>query len=164
MEEQGWLNWEETKRKLNGLKAQTLQHPISALKKEGLSYIAGVFDSEVSLMINKTGAKSSLQICYVKTNREILDYLSHYFGGNIYLVKKQKYHRFQPWQWKVSSGRAYLALKTLYPFLRIKKEAAQICMNYYEHIKELKDEPIFAKRECSAKYASRLKEYHKKHL
>lgn len=136
--------------------------PINLLKGSDLAYIAGLFDTEVAFMIKKDGNPSSLVLSYSKTNRKILDYLSHSFGGKVYSKKKRPGQRFDIWVWRISSGLAYRALRKLYPFLRIKKEAASICIDFYEQIRALKKEPMSVRREITEKYALLLEAYHKK--
>lgn len=137
--------------------------PINLLKGSDLAYIAGLFDTEVAFMIiRKEGTPSSLVLTYTKTNRKILDYLSHSFGGKVYSVKKRPGQRLEVWVWRISSGLAYRALRKLYPFLRIKKETAYTCMNFYEQIRSSKKEPRSVRREIAEKYALLLKAYQKK--
>ena len=93
-----------------------------------LAYIAGLFDAEVAIMIHG----GSLRISYTKTNRRILEYLQNIFGGTIQPVKKQPSNRFPVWRWNLLSGYAYKALRKLEPFLRIKREHARICIEFYE--------------------------------
>jgi len=97
-----------------------------------LAYIAGLFDGEVALGIHRIGRSYRLQITYTKTNYDILKYLSNIFGGGVRRVKPQPYHRFKVWQWYIGAGYAYRTLRKLYPFLRIKQEAAAICIEFFE--------------------------------
>jgi len=133
------------------------------LKDRDLAYIAGLFDAEVGFIIGKHGSTSDLVLSYLKTNRQILNYLATVFGGSVYLRSRKKSgQRFELWEWRITSRYAYRALKKLYPFLRIKKEAASICLNYYERIRASIREPLSTRKAIAGEYAQLLKPLQKK--
>jgi len=131
-----------------------------------LAYIAGLFDGEVALGIVRTGRSYSLHISYMKTNYDILKYLSNIFGGSVRRVKSQPYYRFNVWQWYIGAGYAYRTLRKLYPFLRIKKEPAAICIEFFERFWQgysHKLKPVSNKRQgIGAHYMAQLKRHQSK--
>jgi len=146
----------------------TLYNPddIKVEDKE-LSYIAGLFDGEVALTINRSGPNArsyTLNISWTNRNYDILKYLSTIFGGKISKVKKQPNHRFNEWQWNIYAGNAYRVLRKLYPLLRVKKETAGICIEFFEHFWQGKSKkPVSLERKAIGQYyVSRLKEHQSK--
>jgi len=129
-----------------------------------LAYIAGLFDGEVALQIKRTGNSYALGLSYMKINYDILEFLSNIFGGTVRPVKRQPNQRFERWEWHITSANAYIALRKLYPFLRIKKEAAAICIGFFEHYwRPPSSKPVSEERRIiGAQCKSLLQEYQSK--
>jgi len=128
-----------------------------------LSYIAGLFDGEVEISITSSGRSYSLNLRWTKTDYFILRFLKNIFGGSVRKVKPQSYYRFEVWQWMLFGRNAYSALRKIYPFLHIKKEAAAICLAFFERYsvghkkyKRVSDE----QHAIGALYMSRLQEHY----
>lgn len=107
------------------------------LSSTRLAYIAGLFDAEVGFGIHRYSTESqrhyySLFLSYTKMERNILSYLSKIFGGKVRKLKDQPIYKHDMWQWQLSSREAYLALNEVYPYLRLKKEIARICIEFYK--------------------------------
>lgn len=103
-----------------------------SVEYKDLAYIAGLFNGEVALGIHHTGRSYSLSMTYMKTNYDILKYISNVFGGKVRQVKPQPCYKSKVWQWSIGAGNAYRVLMKIYPFLRIKQEAAAICIEFFE--------------------------------
>ena len=104
-------------------RAKQIEHEI---QKEDLIYIAGLFDGEgsVTLCVKKDKHRIKnvfLEAQIANTNREVLEWIKNLFKlGSIYKgnkVRKQTYHYF------VAQWRAFVFLKTILPFLKIKRKS-----------------------------------------
>ena len=135
-----------------------------SIEDKDLAYIAGVFDGEVSLGIRVSSNSYVLTISYDKANYEVLKFFENTFGGVVRQVKKQPYHRFQVWEWHLTSGYAYRAIRKLYPFLYVKKERAATCLAFFEHYWQGDSSISVSNRRqaIGAKYKSLLQEYQPK--
>lgn len=102
------------------------------LQDKELAYIAGLFDTEVAFHINQNNRSYSLGVSYTKTDYDILKYLSSIFGGTIYKAKPQSYTRHRVWQWNIRGKAAYEILKRVYPFLHIRRESAENCIEFFD--------------------------------
>lgn len=136
------------------------------IESKDLAYIAGLFDGEVALHIShqKKRRSYSLGMSYTKTNYDILKYVSSVFGGKVKQVKTQAYHRFKVWQWSIRTGNAYRVLRKLYPYLRIKHEAAAICIEFFERFWRGDSRELVSDRrlEIGAHYMAQLQVYQSK--
>ena len=103
-------------------------------KKEEIIYMAGFFDGEGCVGINKTSRGSEMfkyrvevQITQVDI-RPLLLFKKH-FGGSIMLIEKTK-----PYQdihhWTVTNKKADLVLKKIYPYLIYKKKKVKLALKY----------------------------------
>lgn len=104
-----------------------------------LAYIAGLFDAEVAFGIQrqKTKTKSNyynynLFFSYTKMDCNILSYLSRIFGGTVKRLKNPPSYKHEFWNWHLSPKEINFALNTVYPYLRIKKVIARICIEFYK--------------------------------
>lgn len=102
-----------------------------------LAYIAGIFDATVGFGISRhsnmpQGYSYSLFFACTKMEHDILSYLSKTFGGAVIQIRYQPFHKHEIWRWALSPRDAYFALNIVYPYLRIKKEIARICIDFYE--------------------------------
>ena len=103
-----------------------------------LSYTAGFIDADGYISINrycprkeKTGTYGyNLRIGAVNTNKKILLWFQRKFGGFIYkrqvISKKHK----QTYAWYLDSKKAEGFLRKIYPYLRIKKDRADIAFKF----------------------------------
>jgi hypothetical protein len=99
------------------------------LTPANLAYFAGIFDTEVHFSIDST---HSFHIDYDKSNKDFLKIFSLSFGGEIHKEKPLPERKMDVWHWYVSSDQAYKILKQIYPFLRIRREKARLCIQCYE--------------------------------
>lgn len=145
-------------------------------KERLLAYAAGIIDGEGSISLkhqsprpaNRSINESWVSKLTVKMNDlEALNLLSSLFGGNIKMVHdKTKIEKglFPGYSWDLTSKKATKALKKILPFLRIKKEQAEIVLRYQsridhaKHGQKLSDHEI----EIRQKIANRLKFLHHK--
>jgi hypothetical protein len=114
-----------------------------------IKYIAGFWDGEGSITIQRQKIKNSDKLqyfLYIKasnTNREVLEEIKKFFGiGVITTNGKPKEHYRQTWQYQSSCNDAYEIVKMLYPYLIIKKVQAELAMEFQERMN------IYKKRCC----------------
>jgi len=97
-----------------------------------LIYQAGFFDGEGSIDIShvKPSERSHEQYCLnvaITQNDRGMDLLKNYrkhYGGSIY--KRGDFY----YQWHIHAGKAEIFLKTIIPYLRLKKEQAQLALEF----------------------------------
>ena len=106
------------------------------ISKEDLAYYAGFFDGEGCIMINKRpNSGHRLDVRISNTNKHILLGYISLFGGGLYKQKRRKDTHKDKWQWCLSTKASVLFLKTLYPYLRLKKAEALLAIEYQQRIK-----------------------------
>jgi len=93
-----------------------------------LAYLAGVIDSDGCISINKSKNRYHLQILVNSPDGRILDWCYGVFGGNRYFIKSSEYqeNRMDVWRWEITCGKAAELCKKLIPFLRYKKQQAEV--------------------------------------
>ena len=110
------------------------------MPKTDLAYFAGFFDGEGCIIIgtkNCTWNKNHLKTYYLtvsagSTNHWILELLRFQFEGKVYLRKPQELSRKPFWQWNVQNRQALRFLKTIAPYLKLKKAEADIAIQWQE--------------------------------
>lgn len=128
------------------------------------AYVAGLFDGEAALCINSDGRSYQLRLSWDKTNYDILKFVSDILGGNVKRVKAQPQHRYLVWEWHLNSEAAHRVLKKLYPFLRIQRDKASICIEFFERYWQGRStKPVSPERQAiGAEYYAKLQELQSK--
>jgi hypothetical protein len=104
-----------------------------------MAYIAGIFDGDGSFSIGKLKTKANpiyfplLQ--FVNCKKEIIDFLRSQLGGNVVtckpIIKKDGSLGNIVYRWRIRSSRnVLLVLNALIPFLRIKKDRAELLLEF----------------------------------
>lgn len=110
------------------------------ISREALCYIAGLFDGEGSVSIQrnkwryrrrdgelKENIHHSLVIRIPNTVKELVDFPYNTFKlGVVRKKKREKWKWKQQWEWRVYSNQAMVVLKALLPYLRGKKRQAEL--------------------------------------
>ena len=101
---------------------------------EDFAYVAGLFDGEGSITINKNrsdcGRPSYTLLVYItNTNEAVIDWLLTKFGGTLYTRSVSKGHR-PCWDWKKYGNNARDFLTLINPYLRIKKHQAELAIKF----------------------------------
>jgi hypothetical protein len=99
-----------------------------------LSYLAGIFDGEGNINICMGVRKSrgydcnyfDLRLNVANRYKPVLDQFKQYFGGAVNKNTRYSSKHSVTYTWKVTAKAARKALEILYPYLRIKREAAQL--------------------------------------
>jgi len=129
-----------------------------------LAYIAGLLDGDGSFLIRKRSGERGycMQVVYPKYHRETIEYVSNLFEGNAKDVNRSAGKAV--YMVTFSSRKAYRLLSQIYPLLRIKKRAAQICMRFLEQYwRPGRTTPVDIDRDnIGAFHASLLKKEHTK--
>jgi|SRR6266545_7900528 len=98
--------------------------------RERIAYIAGFFDGEGNIHIQRQGSGLRPMIAIGNTNLESLRMIrSHLRCGSIVTGTKQKAHYKTPYLWRSCGTRdVYAFLKMVLPFLIVKRESAKDAM------------------------------------
>ncbi len=110
---------------------------IFELTSGDLAYFAGLFDGEGTIGLAKMAKQNSysFSLGVGMTSPKAINDLHNAFGGRIWL-KEYPNPKWRPlWNWYVYGKRAELILRTLLPFLRVKREEAELVlrMRNYTH-------------------------------
>jgi len=109
--------------------------PLQDLQKIELAYLAGFFDGEgcVTFLQIGTNRKIYPQISIGNTKKYVLDYIQNSLGGSISFCRSAFLNttRDAPmWRWAVAGVRATEILTYFLPYLRIKKDQAEIVIEF----------------------------------
>lgn len=103
--------------------------------EHNLAYIAGYFDGEGTVGINRSTRNGSsryrIQVSLGNTYKPAVDELKTTFGGSIHPHSKGKSNHRQMWYWTVNGVAAYNFLSKVLPYLREKQAQAQEVMDFY---------------------------------
>jgi len=124
----------------------------------GLSYLAGLFDGEGSIIIKvksyKTGLHHTIQCSMGSNTKESILLYFNRFGGNIWSDKtKPSRANFNQWHWEITANQGASFLKEIYPFLKFKKAEALVAIDFQEKKHSLS----FTERERERHYLHSLK-------
>lgn len=97
------------------------------------AYAAGFLDGEGCISIGKQGGKALvLKVDLGQQDKRPLDWLVSLFGGNI------SYHKPRPsspngsFVWALTAGPAQAFLRGVLPYLRVKREAAELAIAFQD--------------------------------
>lgn len=102
------------------------------------AYAAGFVDGEGCLKMSKRNPRNGRAVNYgllvsvVQKDARPLDWLVGNFGGQIYLKNKKLDSSDWIYEWRVSEQRAYEFLKKIAPFLKVKREQADLLIRFQE--------------------------------
>lgn len=91
------------------------------------AYAAGILDGEgsVSLTRNRKGRWPSPQVSVASTDREVLEWLRHRFGGSISTKKPRQPSHSISYDWKVTDRLALRFLQTVRPYMVIHRKISR---------------------------------------
>tara|TARA_Y100000310_G_scaffold144390_1_gene143657 strand:- start:27460 stop:28137 length:678 start_codon:yes stop_codon:yes gene_type:complete len=98
-----------------------------------VAYLAGLFDGEGTVSIRRVikGENSyKLEIYVTNTNTYVLDWIVSEFGGKVYVYDRKDGIRKPQGKWHAHTQLAYIILKTIYPYLIIKKAHAKLGIEF----------------------------------
>jgi hypothetical protein len=105
---------------------------VNELNKVGWAYIAGLFDGEgyvrCSFKKHHKRRKRNMEFWITVTNtyRPILEYLRANFGGSIYGSPSRSSKHKMSYFWKLTTRNAFVVLSQIAPYLKIKREQANL--------------------------------------
>lgn len=111
------------------------------MKKADLAYIAGLFDGEGSISIHRTKHTPKRFIApfvYTLTvqlglaNPLIPKSLRFAFGGHV-SFQEARGNRRRFWKWQIASNKAVDFLTAILPYLRLKRDEAEVAIYYQKH-------------------------------
>lgn len=117
------------------------------LKVDEVSYIAGFFDGEgsVGLYATTKTQRYNLRVCINQVQSresvELFELLKEHFGGSLAFPKLQKPHHQQAISWSVYGDSAASFLDSILPFLRMKKRAANLVVQWQRNYGSSKSHP-----------------------
>jgi len=97
-----------------------------------IAYFAGLFDGDGCIGLNQNGKFTRFSIQIDNSDPRVIEDLHLAFGGGKTRFKYMKWDRFM-YRWVAYGKRGELILKTLYPYLRIKKEQAALTFLYRQY-------------------------------
>jgi len=104
-----------------------------SMNKNDWTYLAGFIDGEGNIGIDKyskygKAINYAIKVAISNTNRPILNWIQDYYGGYISTLKRKRPNYKECYQLTVRHLRANRMLKDIEPYLKIKREIAQIAM------------------------------------
>ena len=111
------------------------REPTLKAKPKDRAYIAGYFDGEGCIYIRKLVPGNFQLACGVcSTNKSILALLQMYFGGGVGKKRADKRSpNWKPlWRWQIVANQAYSFLKSIHPYLKIKRVEAELGIQFQE--------------------------------
>jgi len=111
------------------------------MKKEILIYTAGLFDGEGCIIIQRSQPYKEkgqispsywLNVNVAMTDKATIDWLKGTFGGSIadQTSRKNRPNRQPYYHWRITSQNAIPFLKSILPYLRVKKEQAKLAIQF----------------------------------
>jgi len=111
------------------------------ITKEDIIYIAGLFDGEGCIFIQKhppdvkrrmVNPHYQLTVTLSNTDIPVLEWIKTTFGGNFYL-RKILFRKKEQGEWKLSDKKALSFLYLIRPYAKIKKEQVDIAITFQEN-------------------------------
>ena len=109
-------------------------------EKEKLAYLGGIIDGEGTIAITKKkiakrGYNPSyvLRVSIAGSDKQLSKWLKENFGGKIYALNMQNgFNKKKMFQWILNSNNGYKLLKKVKDYLLIKKEQADLAIEFYQ--------------------------------
>jgi len=125
------------------------------------AYFAGLFDGEGCIHIARIKRNYGafyyfqLHLIFSNTNKQVMDYLTSKFGGNLIIRKPYKKRQRSYYMWRIYSQKAKELLEIILPYLIIKKEEALLAIKFQSTLnyepKKLSLETIIERDEIAEK-------------
>lgn len=101
--------------------------------EQQLIYLAGIVDGEGCLTSSRQKNrrhKPALRIA--GTYKPLMQWLKMLFGGNYYVIKPRKGQSKTSYDWVLNTNQAIDLVKSLLPYLKIKKREAEVFVLFYK--------------------------------
>ena len=104
------------------------------MKKTDLAYVAGIIDGEGCIRLASRGLRNNLVSYYIgvevgMTNKDLIYSLKEMFGGCV-IVRNQQGNRKTRYDWSLRTKMALDFIKLIYPYLRVKKQQADVALRF----------------------------------
>ena len=107
------------------------------MKKTDLAYMAGIIDGEGCIRIGKGNqggnnkkVNYTLKMSIGMANPYIPQMFRFVFGGHFFQSTEGTAERLPTWQWGIDSNKAVDVLRTLLPYLKLKKSEAELAIEF----------------------------------
>ena len=110
------------------------------IDREILAYLAGLFDGEGCIRINKSyhsprgnrfrRYQYQIQCTVSNTNPTAVRLFEKYFSGSVHVHSLGSENHKTTWTWSVGALKATKFLKKTIPFLRLKKDEAKLALKF----------------------------------
>ena len=110
---------------------------IFELSSNDLAYFAGLFDGEGTIGLQQHLQACSFTLALAMTDAKAINGLHDAFGGTLRMRTYSNPKWNTLYEWYVGGKRAELILRTLLPFLRVRREEADLALRlrHYNHRK-----------------------------
>jgi len=104
------------------------------MKEIDLAWLAGFFDGEGTICISpqKISHHYALCISVASIDRWILEWFSLAFNGKVNRQYRAKGNKRELWFWRIVDHQGEVALRTLLPYLKLKKPQAELALEFRE--------------------------------
>lgn len=102
------------------------------IEREDLIYTAGVMDCDGHIMVRYFKRKDRYSIAAGATNtkKALSEFLKDKFGGSVSVRKDKNPKHKTRYDWYISEKSAFPFIKSIVPYLKLKKEQAEIAMEF----------------------------------
>ena len=113
------------------------------MDERDLAYAAGLIDGEGWIgMRKKKGIRNkgraysyAIGVSVGMANQELPEWLCSMFGGVVCKRLTKQANRHDSWHWQIEHGTALLALRSILPYLKLKRPQAELAIQFQEAIK-----------------------------
>lgn len=127
----------------------------SALTQVQSAYLAGLIDGEGSIILYRRGSGSAMRLTITSTFRPVLEWCQSLCGvGNIVDVTSRNAKHKQQRCWLVNSQAAQSVLEQVEPYMIIKREQAQLAIEFQKRLKTPAEK---AQKEWQEQWRQRLR-------
>ena len=97
------------------------------------AYMAGFFDGEGCVTISRPRSRKNyqLEVNVGNTSRDVLEWVQRNYGGRLHDMQGSRPARYKPYSvWQVSGVEATDFLRQVLPFLKVKREEAELAVKF----------------------------------
>lgn len=123
--------------------------------KTDLAYAAGFVDGEGYIQIKRTASTGQFidTVRVGQTNRAVLDWMANMFGGSVHVMSKAHDNTREAYVWVIPSRKAERFVRLILPYMKVKKEQADIFIRYRASIRSRKCTKVLTDKEVTDRLA-----------
>ncbi len=122
----------------------------AGVSKAFLAYTAGIIDGEGHIGIGRTKNYFCLRVEVANTSSRLIDFLHLTFGGNVWTGKRP--NRKVYYRWMISTRAADEFLRSISPYLLIKRNQADLALAFREELDVSVQEEMFHQMKLLHRY------------